>query len=277
MKKAVLGLYAVSQIHAGAGSDTGIVDLPIQRERITGYPIIRGVKGAFRHQVKLDKNTIKDIFGPEQSESSDHAGAISFSEARILLFPVRGLKEPFYYVTCPQVLKRFRRDSEMEFDIPQFENNDESYIYGGNNEDIHLEGIKIHTKEWSDDGLWNAIKGLIPSDFADDVKKRLVIVSDELFGYLVRTTTEVVPRIKIDEEKGTVKQGALWYEEYLPMDSVMYVVLRDRELGRAKYKNLMEVLVKAIDGKTITLGGKVGVGGGFMVVKAVKDVNTQSE
>ena len=43
-------LHAISPVHAGAGSATGAVDLPIQRERHTGWPHIQasGIKGAFR-------------------------------------------------------------------------------------------------------------------------------------------------------------------------------------------------------------------------------------
>ena len=35
-------LYGVTSVHAGSGSDLGVVDLPIQREQHTGYPKIEG-------------------------------------------------------------------------------------------------------------------------------------------------------------------------------------------------------------------------------------------
>lgn len=35
-------LHAISPVHAGAGSATGAVDLPIQRERHTGWPLLSG-------------------------------------------------------------------------------------------------------------------------------------------------------------------------------------------------------------------------------------------
>ena len=43
-------MYAVTPCHAGSGSALGVVDLPIQRERHTNWPVIQasGVKGAFR-------------------------------------------------------------------------------------------------------------------------------------------------------------------------------------------------------------------------------------
>lgn len=265
MKSRIIGLYAVSQLHAGIGSDTGVVDLPIQRERSTGYPVIRGVKGAFRHQIDLDKEKIDLIFGPETS--ADRAGAISFSEARILLFPVRGLKVPFYYVTCPEVLKRFKRDANLEnMTIPEVEKGKALYNDEG---EIYLEGIMINKVKSLPNDLPETIAKVVPDEFAEDVKRRLIVVPDELFGYLVRSTTEVVPRIKIDTKKGTVQRGGLWYEEYLPMDTVMYVVLRDRKLADVDAEALMNELIEKLNGKTITLGGKVGVGAGFVVLKAL--------
>ena len=43
--------YTLSPLHAGSGQAVGAVDLPIQRERHTGWPHVQasGVKGAFRH------------------------------------------------------------------------------------------------------------------------------------------------------------------------------------------------------------------------------------
>ena len=41
-------MYGITPCHAGSGSSMGIVDLPIQRERHTNWPVIQssGVKGA---------------------------------------------------------------------------------------------------------------------------------------------------------------------------------------------------------------------------------------
>jgi CRISPR-associated protein Cmr4 len=49
------------------------------------------------------------IFGPEDTEEA-HAGALAFTDARILLFPVKSLKGVFAWITCPMVLERFKED-----------------------------------------------------------------------------------------------------------------------------------------------------------------------
>ena len=55
-------MYAVTPCHAGSGSALGVVDLPIQRERHTNWPMIQasGVKGAFRANFDRYKNNLSD-------------------------------------------------------------------------------------------------------------------------------------------------------------------------------------------------------------------------
>jgi len=84
-------IHVITPLHAGTGQELGIVDLPIQRERHTGFPKIEasGLKGSIREvfeennkKVKVgnkevsinDKITIDLIFGPEAEVS--HAGAL---------------------------------------------------------------------------------------------------------------------------------------------------------------------------------------------------------
>jgi len=55
LEKLVVTMYAESQIHAGKGMDVGIVDLPIQRERTTGFPIIQGIKGSLKIKSSIRK------------------------------------------------------------------------------------------------------------------------------------------------------------------------------------------------------------------------------
>jgi len=272
----VVGLYFVSKVHAGVGQDVGFVDLPIQRERITGWPIIHGVKGAIRHQIDLDPETEEKIFGPSP-EASDkdkaHAGLLSFSEARLLLYPVRnsGKGMPFVWVTSPLALRRFLRDagrSDFYDKIPRVsDSNIGASISGGN---YYLEGVKVTAKK--DERLreiWSVIQDILPHDFRAEIRDNFVVISDELFKYLVQATTEVLPRIRINAATGTVEEGNLWYEEYLPMDTVMYVIIRDRGLGNLKGLTPNEaekLLAEVMEGKIITFGGKVGVGSGFAVL-----------
>jgi len=100
MKSKVFAVYSESQIHAGKGTDVGIIDLPIQREKTTEFPIIQGIKGAIRAS-KIVKNEEK-VFG--SLDNGDTPGNLAFSEAKILAFPVRHIERLFIWVTCPTVL-----------------------------------------------------------------------------------------------------------------------------------------------------------------------------
>ena len=56
-----LFLIVETPLHAGSGSDLGIVDLPIQREKHTDYPKIEasGLKGAIRETFRTQPNLNK--------------------------------------------------------------------------------------------------------------------------------------------------------------------------------------------------------------------------
>ena len=87
--KAVVFFYAVSPVHMGAGTATGIIDNPIQRERHTGHPCFAGsgIKGAVRHgflSTGRDSKLMDRVFGPANGDL--HAGAVSFGDAQIVSF-----------------------------------------------------------------------------------------------------------------------------------------------------------------------------------------------
>ena len=98
-ENALIGLWAETSMHAGAGSSVDGVDLPIQREGHSNWPCVFGssVKGALRCKAedKLGKDnaSISYVFGPDSSSetASEHAGALLVSDARLLLLPVRSL------------------------------------------------------------------------------------------------------------------------------------------------------------------------------------------
>jgi CRISPR-associated protein Cmr4 len=113
---AMLFLYTETPLHAGSGTSLGIVDLPIQRERTTGYPMIQasGLKGCLRDVASGNsQQKVEIVFGPDTQQASDHAGALSVGDARILLFPVRSLIGVFAWVTSKNVLARFKREALM--------------------------------------------------------------------------------------------------------------------------------------------------------------------
>ncbi|MBN2032699.1 MAG: type III-B CRISPR module RAMP protein Cmr4 [Deltaproteobacteria bacterium] len=112
-------MKACTPVHPGAAEGVGAIDLPIQRETSTDWPIIQSgtQKGAMRDAGDIKANNdaamkahVKVLFGPDKSP--DHAGALGICDAQVLLFPVRSLKGVYALVTCPMALARFRQNLE---------------------------------------------------------------------------------------------------------------------------------------------------------------------
>lgn len=108
----ILYLQALTPLHPGSGTALGAVDLPVQRERHTNWPVIPGssVKGVLREATPTELR--QRLFGTGDSEGTP-AGTLSFTDARLLAFPVRSLKNVFAWVTCPQALQRWSRDAGL--------------------------------------------------------------------------------------------------------------------------------------------------------------------
>ncbi|MCG0313652.1 MAG: type III-B CRISPR module RAMP protein Cmr4, partial [Calditerricola sp.] len=99
---APLFLTCETPLHAGTGQDLGIVDLPIQRERMTAFPKVEasGIKGSLREHLstvkRMDTKMVDELFGPERlTDETAHMAALGFTDARLLLFPVRAMKGVF--------------------------------------------------------------------------------------------------------------------------------------------------------------------------------------
>jgi CRISPR-associated protein Cmr4 len=230
-------MYAVTPCHAGSGSALGVVDLPIQRERHTNWPMIQasGVKGAFRANFERYKNNLSDeekakvkeinkladsIFGT--SEGTGYAGSSSFSDAKILAYPMRSNVSPFVWITCPAVLKRLQKDLAFTGEdiakckIPEVKENEAVLIKGSISGDVLLEDYEVKV---SND---KKVEGFDAWFAGTD---RLILVSDEVFNYGVTNCTQIMAQIKIDSKTGTTADGSLRYQEELPSDTLMYTVI----------------------------------------------------
>ena len=281
---AICKLYAISPAHAGSGAATSAVDLPIQRERHTEWPQVQasGVKGAFRDHFrrfnKSEKDLINLIFGSDHQDGweSDREmlpGAVSISDARIFAFPVRSNVAPFVWVTSPEVLKRFNTAlkyagfKEQAVIVEIKEDEAQSIGLENLNDQVILEDAVVTVKAHNKD---DAIVTFFPE------LKSLLLISDEMFKYAVTCCTEVQTHIKIDSEKGTADDGALWYQEYLPADSLLYALVHfsHRDAGesgnedvKAQLAGLKASCVKEYVQKTIRdfvqIGGDESLGKGI--------------
>ncbi len=244
-----LFLTCETPLHAGSGDALGIVDLPIQRERHTSFPKIEAssLKGCLRESFEekylptypnRKQPDVLKTFGPEDGDLN--AGALGFTDARLLLFPVKSMKGVFAWITCPKVLQQFSEDLKLSVKlevvgsknvaensaVPLSDSTNlafgghfvlEEYTFEKAEEKANLKIGEKPLADWLADNLF--AKG---SFWHEKAKKDILILSDNDFKDFVNLSTEVITRIKIDNETGTVQSGALFTEEYLPAETVLY-------------------------------------------------------
>jgi len=315
-----LFMHCQSPMHAGSGSDLGIVDLPIQRERHTSLPKIESssLKGALREAVEhevvktykadksnkkevldkvkdlnrvfgfdesdlrgLDKGAVKGLFGEKEK---DFAGAIGFTDARLLLFPIKSMKGVFAWATCGKILKQFEADMKLtdgkkSFRIEGLESvsNQKAYLLNAksalklhsNSNKVILEeytfqvestlSLKVEEKDFLEWLFENVVKD-------EKVKADVIILPDDDFKDFVNLSTEVITRTKIDNNTGTVATGALFTEEYLPAESVMYSLVMAHDEFRADNPLPADEVMSFFNDnlpKIVQIGGNATLGKGL--------------
>jgi CRISPR-associated protein Cmr4 len=310
MQKAFL-IHCLSPLHAGTGQAVDLIDLPIARYRATRIPFLPGssIKGVVRDQrtpaaprpgsredLDLDPawSAFLAAFGPDVSEddASEHAGAVAFGDARLLLLPCRSLRGTFAYVTSPLLLRLACQDlDEAELtDVPAIpevpappETGDDRQVPRALVADqppslllyppadrkvqsrIFLEDLDFiatgdeRTRQWAQ---WLGERILATRE--TDMTRRFVVTDDEAMSFLWETATQVDAHNRINE-RGTVADGQLWYEESLPPETVLLglasaTVSRRAKIARKEPDMLSVAFPYPVD--HLQFGGKATTGKG---------------
>lgn len=284
-QSALLMLSTETPLHAGTGQSVAGIDLPIQREVHTNWPCVYGsaVKGALRARAfhdRMNKDDLTELFGPEHSAAagerdSSHAGALLVGDARLLLLPVRSLQSCFKWVTCPAILKRFQRDAErlgvtlppLQLPLSALAGTEALANTAGN---LFLEEFRLQA---SASELIEHLAGVLAclcdgTPDARELQERLVIVPDDIFSFLASNATAVNAHIALDATSKTVKDGALWYEETLPPESLLYVALTAtasrRKGSERRPVEMLELFADLLEQRSwLQLGGNETTGMGW--------------
>jgi CRISPR-associated protein Cmr4 len=319
---ALLFIHAQTGLHPGSGTALGTVDLPVQRERHTQWPIIpsstlKGIlRDAIREKVKgnyqpefeekeengqtrrvlkrsqrqvanEDDPDLVAIFGPGKvGPDTSHAGALSLTDARILAFPVRSLKGVFAWVTCRAVLERLQRDLSLiqansnAFTLPDAPVKDMALCAA--NSPLLVDGNKLVLEEFDfvrtgDVGAvanWVSQRAVADEATQRRLQSHLVVLYDDDFTHFARHATEIVARVGLDYERKTVKSGALFYEEFLPAETLFYsVVLASSSRRDGHDRSASEILRYLRDNMppVLQIGGDETIGKGLCSVRL--DIN----
>ena len=289
-EKAMLFIHAQTSLHPGSGTALGTVDLPVQRERHTQWPVIpaSSLKGVLRdscRRANAEDEKRLAVFGPETADAAAHAGALALTDARILAFPVRSLRGVFAWTTCPAVLERLDRDLALAGmtrlgSVPNKPDKERAACAGQS--PLLVDGDKLVLEEFefrrTGDGDAAAVAEWIATNAVDDaatrerLKAHLVVLHDDDFTHFVRHATEVVARVGLDYERKTVKQGALFYQEFLPPETIFYSLVIAEESRREKLKmSAADVLgyLRSNMPRFLQIGGDETIGKGLCAVRIV--------
>lgn len=288
-REGIITFYAETPIHMGTGQSVSYVDLPIQRERHTGFPVLwsSGIKGVIRDLATRvwddkDDKKVNVIFGSE--DGSDYASCISITDAKILLYPVRSVKGVFAWITCPFVLLRLKEDLDAagfkeEINIPEVL---EGKIITATS-DLHIDNKSVALEEFVFEvdssrvneakNIARFIRNLVPNNrLTQNLEKYLAIVSDNVFKDFVNYAVEIRTRIRIEQSKGVVKEGALFSEELIPSESIFYsLVFVSKPYKENENMKSSDDVVRELKGllsnkSLLQLGGDETTGKGFVRV-----------
>ncbi len=289
MESKLTFIHALSPLHAGTGQGVGVIDLPIAREKATNIPYLPGssVKGSLRDEFNDDANLRDKIFGPEKVDGNNgYAGAIQFTDQTLLCLPVRSLAGTFAYVTSPYILRRLKRDAESaKIDVADFKistinqkfqchiSSDKLKLSSENM--VVLEDLDLTPTIDADLAKWFQDKLFIGSDWQAIFAARICVVHDDIFSFLLQTSTQIMARIKLDDNTKTTSDGALWYEEALPTESILFGLAlafpndKTRKSDETKFtpKDIFDEVEKKLKKndlpKSLQFGGNATVGRGL--------------
>jgi CRISPR-associated protein Cmr4 len=290
MTKQNLLLFTRTPLHVGAGSSVGAIDQPIQRERHTGFPIIPGssLKGSFadhwNDDLQIDTDGKRNrgttslaawLFGSDDPNNAC-AGTLSFSEARLLAFPIRSAKGGYAWITCPMLLQRASRDgllaTESVAAIKEPKDDEAQFTLAG---PLDLPTGKLVLEEYCfshagvpPKGLADQLASLIDDVLWQSIKERLVILSNGSMSHFVTTTCEVAQHVRISDDTGTAEDGALFNQENVPSDTLFYAPLlvspgRGSRKGTSPEEALQAFRAKIDSTKVFQFGGDASTGLGF--------------
>lgn len=334
----IMGLHAQTALHPGAGTALGLVDLPIQRERHTGWPTIPGsaLKGILRNRCRdqianrppandddehfdlmeteesdpsLDAlrerpdslgyadatRVLTSLFGPPTQWASEFAGALSVTDARLIAFPVRSMKGVFAWVTCRAAMERLQSDAALAgvaTDWRPIEVAEGSFAANADCQCVHetfvvLEEFDFDRDTEADSSSVDVLSKWLEENVmtnvpAERLKRQLIVLHDDDFTHFARYATEVVARNRLDYETKTAQKRALFYQEFLPTESVLYSLVianpsrsrRGDSSATLLLTSLREMVIGTGDGRAVLqVGADETTGKGLCCVSLNSEVS----
>lgn len=277
MSVQLLFVHALSPLHAGTGQSVGAIELAIARDRATGFPYLPGssIKGPLRDRAGSEH--VNALFGPPTKDAADHAGALVFGDANLLLLPVRSIAGTFAWVTSPYLLQRFARDCQEAKVAPPpvptpskmgaclVAKASKLQVTQRQSKQVIFEDLEFEPQESDQvDQLAKELgASLFPGELAwqESLMQRLCVVHDDVMSFLSQHATDVVARVALKDDSKTVDN--LWHEESLPTESILVSLVQAVPNGKTGMDTgQLLAALRSVASGTIQLGGKATVGRG---------------
>ncbi|SHH62191.1 CRISPR-associated protein, Cmr4 family [Caloranaerobacter azorensis DSM 13643] len=267
-KTSIYLIRAITNMHVGSGdTNLGIVDNLVQRDIITGFPVINSssFKGALREYFerklqKKDDEIINFIFGTQQE-----AGKYNFLSAQLLVYPVRSDKKQFFRATTVPILKNFIEQFSL-FDVKMNEEIIDS-LKELSKIDVNDSNVIIFDEKLKDAVIEDYYGKYVKMDktVLDNVEKILgrdiAIFSDTNFKEIIENLP-VIARNKL--ENGESKN--LWFEEIVPRETKFFIPI----IKEDKYSDEFDELITK---EMIQIGANSSIGYGLCCINKVGDSN----
>ncbi len=245
-------IITADPVHVGTGGmRLGRVDNTIVREPGTNLPKIPGtaLHGAIRMYAarRYGKSQcagqkghcgqptcpICYTFGSIEGEAGSFSGVVSIGDARILLFPVYSMVGPVW-VTSPTALldAGFNGNYSVSDDKAKWNG-----LTDGNA--INLGWLMLEKD--TENGEWTPPDSL-KQNLPNQIKDRIVLVSQKLFSQIVNSNLEVRTSVAINPETGAAEEGALYTYEAIPRATILWfdVIVDDFREAFPNEKRLSE-------------------------------------
>ena len=143
---------------------------------------------------------------------------------------------------------------------------------------VTLDGNSVMLEEFSFSATTNENLGHIADWIANNalpdgydywkqkVRQALVLLHEDDFRDFALNATEIITRVKLKRDTKTVENGALWTEEHLPIDTLLYAPVyasSTRDGARLPASKVLEE-VRGMGNSYIQLGGDETVGRGLV-------------
>lgn len=236
-RKAYGVIEALAPVHVGAtaGEETGNLNL-IFRDQFTQTGVIPGssIRGRFRADMRINQPGEEQTwYGHESVDGRPDGGTsealVKFEYASLVWFPVFCPGQPVVWVSCPLLLKRFKRIANIAADVPEPYTGQKG-LQGRQMPDrgkilfFNLGFLEIeHEAELQD---W------IPTGVELDANK-LVVVHDNDISMLHDMALYRQSRVKLldDMKKVDTVRGAFFNTEALPEGSILVFPIALKQAG----------------------------------------------